>query len=455
MKCKVFLIIDRNLLAFGNGCPDFFTSFAGIDESLDFVFGSAVGSTIFLVTFVLGTLQLFAYYSRPLRKENVLDSVVVSSSVCVVKIKDSNPMKITSRFSFLKNSVILISAVVSLFTLLFVKEISIAAPITFIVLFCIHMGVTIVTQIVASKGSKLKKQEEEDDSDSDDMEVEKDQDVTANMISVWLDYTGWKDMDLGQKILFIFRAPIDLMGLLSIPPMYSQDPYQEKEEKRPSCMYIDRILLVLNPWFSFALILFAFEVFHLIAAPGFPVWALYVILSGVCSLCFYYIRHERIQPLMVIYGFVLCILWMYILSKELVSILTSIGEVFSIKRVILGIVVLAIGNTFGDMISNIAIARTNQGFETAAFACITGPIQNILLSLGVAMLKTILMGEMDNSSSSSPELVFSFVFLLCVLVTLIILFQLQAMSSVRVGYILVVIYPIYVAVFLAISLLHQ
>ena len=64
-------------------------------------------------------------------------------------------------------------------------------------------------------------------------------------------------------------------------------------------------------------------------------------------------------------------------ANELVSLLKFFGMVFNISNGILGMTVLAWGNSIGDMVANTVVAR--QGFpEMAISAAFGGPLFNMV-----------------------------------------------------------------------------
>lgn len=63
----------------------------------------------------------------------------------------------------------------------------------------------------------------------------------------------------------------------------------------------------------------------------------------------------------------------YIVAKEVVSLMKAIGVISNMSDSMVGLSILALGNSVGDLFSNIALAR--QGYEQMAFAaCFGGPL---------------------------------------------------------------------------------
>lgn len=69
------------------------------------------------------------------------------------------------------------------------------------------------------------------------------------------------------------------------------------------------------------------------------------------------------------------------LAGELVAILSAFGIVGNLSESFLGLSVLAWGNSIGDLIANVALAR--RGHQRMGFAaCFGGPLFNSLLGIG-------------------------------------------------------------------------
>ena len=81
-------------------------------------------------------------------------------------------------------------------------------------------------------------------------------------------------------------------------------------------------------------------------------------------------------------GFVISVGWIYLIANEIVSLLKAFGIFFGVSDAILGLTVLAWGNSIGDLVADIAIAK--QGYPRMGFsACFGGPLFNLLLGIGL------------------------------------------------------------------------
>lgn len=74
-------------------------------------------------------------------------------------------------------------------------------------------------------------------------------------------------------------------------------------------------------------------------------------------------------------------------AEELMFCLASLGTIAAIPGQFLGATVIAWGNSIGDFVANVALAK-NGNAQIALAACFASPAFNLLIGLGLPMLKT-------------------------------------------------------------------
>ena len=88
------------------------------------------------------------------------------------------------------------------------------------------------------------------------------------------------------------------------------------------------------------------------------------------------------SALLALVGFVSAAAWVNLLAGELVALLALLGAIFEIQSDVMGLTVLAWGNSVGDLSANMAMAKRGLG-NMAMTACFAGPVFNMMVGLGV------------------------------------------------------------------------
>jgi solute carrier family 24 (sodium/potassium/calcium exchanger), member 6 len=93
----------------------------------------------------------------------------------------------------------------------------------------------------------------------------------------------------------------------------------------------------------------------------------------------------KYRSLLCFLGFAVAIAWISTIANEVVGVLKAFGVILGISDAILGLTIFAVGNSLGDLVADITVAKL--GYPVMALsACFGGPMLNILLGIGVSGL---------------------------------------------------------------------
>jgi sodium/potassium/calcium exchanger 6 len=115
--------------------------------------------------------------------------------------------------------------------------------------------------------------------------------------------------------------------------------------------------------------------------------ALYSLLLSLCLLAALLAtttadKKPKYHFLLCFLGFVISVAWISTIAGEVVGVLKAMGVILGISEAILGLTVFAVGNSLGDLVADVTVARL--GYPVMALAaCFGGPMLNILLGVGI------------------------------------------------------------------------
>ncbi|PKY01301.1 sodium/calcium exchanger protein [Aspergillus campestris IBT 28561] len=94
---------------------------------------------------------------------------------------------------------------------------------------------------------------------------------------------------------------------------------------------------------------------------------------------------NTVRPFLALLGFIVAISWIATIATEVVNLLKTLGVILNISDSLLGLTIFAVGNSLGDLVADITVARL--GYPVMALsACFGGPMLNILLGIGLGGL---------------------------------------------------------------------
>ncbi|NWU80559.1 NCLX protein, partial [Onychorhynchus coronatus] len=197
-----------------------------------------------------------------------------------------------------------------------------------------------------------------------------------------LDYRKWRRKPWYWRLFKTFRVPVELVLLLTVPVV---DPDKDDRNwKRPlNCLHILTSPLI-------CILTLKSGAYGLYQIQGvFPVWGLVTLVGSVLAIIIFITTSNEEPPkyhcVFAFLGFLASAMWINAAATELVNILRTLGIIFQLSNTVLGLTLLAWGNSIGDTFSDLTMAR--QGYPRMAFsACFGGIIFNILVGVGLGCL---------------------------------------------------------------------
>ncbi|XP_076147572.1 mitochondrial sodium/calcium exchanger protein isoform X1 [Alosa pseudoharengus] len=370
-------------LALGNGAPDVFSAMAAFSrpQTAGLAIGALFGAGIFVTT-------------------------VVAGSVALVK-----PFTVASR-PFLRDMVFYMAAVFWTFTILYKGHIALAEALGYIGLYMVYVATVLISAYIYNYRKRsiigptpahtpdLLTSDEYSESLNKSIQTYDDEyqpllphTLTTSQIFLGsvkpVDSRKWRRKSWGWRLLKVVKIPLEVLLLLTVPVV---DPDKEDHNwNRP----LNSLHIVTGP--LVCILTFNAGQYGLYRIQGeFPVWAL-VVLIGVflAAIVFCSTTNEQPPPyhfLFSLLGFVVSALWINTAASEVVSVLHMLGIVFSLSNTVLGLTLLAWGNSIGDLFSDTLIAR--QGYPRMAIsACFGGIIFNMLFGVGLGCLLQMFGGH--------------------------------------------------------------
>ncbi|KAF0984844.1 hypothetical protein FDP41_000743 [Naegleria fowleri] len=211
-----------------------------------------------------------------------------------------------------------------------------------------------------------------------------------------------------------------------------------------------KLFAVLNPIFMPPFVLFALGYLDLkVVNSEFPLWALLSLIGLVFSVFIFFTSKASRKPkyhiMIVGVSFIMSVIWIYTIANELVDVLNSFGIMWNISDSILSIA-LSAGNSLSDMAADVAVAR--QGFvEMAVAAAYSAPGLSLLFGLGISMTANYIMTSNPFPIEFSPTLMVTFVFLIAVLISSIIVVPVAKFHSPKIfAWFLIAMYLVYLCI---------
>ncbi|KAM4827355.1 mitochondrial sodium/calcium exchanger protein isoform 1-T2 [Thomomys bottae] len=373
-------------LAFGNGAPDIFSALVAFADprTASLAIGALFGAGVLVTTVVAGGITIlrpFAAASRP----------------------------------FLRDITFYLVAVFLTFTVLYYGRVTLLWALGYLGLYVFYVCTVIIctwiyqrqqrrSLVYSMPGTPERLSESEGDqmsSNTNSYDYSEEylpllvyQNNTAQILAEALnplDLKKWRSHSVSWRLLKVLKLPVEVLLLLTVPVV---DPDRDDQNwKRP----LNCLQLVLSP---LVLVLTLQSGAYAVYEIGglVPVWAIVVIVgTALASVTFFATSNSqppRLHWLFAFLGFLTSALWINAAATEVVNVLRSLGVVFRLSNTVLGLTLLAWGNSIGDVFSDFTLAR--QGYPRMAFsACFGGIIFNILVGVGLGCLLQIARGHSE------------------------------------------------------------
>uniref|UniRef100_A0A663M0X8 Mitochondrial sodium/calcium exchanger protein n=1 Tax=Athene cunicularia TaxID=194338 RepID=A0A663M0X8_ATHCN len=197
-----------------------------------------------------------------------------------------------------------------------------------------------------------------------------------------LDYLKWRRKPWYWRLFKVLKVPVEMVLLLTVPVV---DPDKDDLNwKRPlNCLHVltSPLLCILTLKSG------AYGLYQIQGV--FPVWGLVTLVGSILAIIIFITTSNEEPPkyhcVFAFLGFLASAMWINAAATELVNILRTLGVIFQLSNTVLGLTLLAWGNSIGDTFSDLTMAR--HGYPRMAFsACFGGIIFNILVGVGLGCL---------------------------------------------------------------------
>ncbi|KAM3868400.1 mitochondrial sodium/calcium exchanger protein [Diretmus argenteus] len=436
-------------LAFGNGAPDVFSAMAAFSHphTAGLAVGALFGAGIFVTT-------------------------VVAGSVSLVK-----PFTVASR-PFLRDVIFYMVAVFWTFIILYRGTISLGEALGYLGLYVIYVLTVIISTYIYNRqkhsvnvtDQNITHAPECQPSDSSDevpyltngtiqQEYEAEyrpllpySESTSQILLSSLnpvDNRKWRRKSCCWRVLKALKTPLEVLLLLCVPVV---DPDKEDRNwRRPlNCLHLVTAPLV-------CVLTFQSGIYGTYMIQGeFPLWLLTLLLGLFLSAIVFCTTTNdcspTYHPLFALLGFVVSAMLISAAAAEVVSLLHMLGVVLSLSNTVLGLTLLAWGNSIGDCFSDITIAR--QGYPRMAIsACFGGIIFNMLFGVGLGCLMQ--MAKNHSEIQLDPDGLLTWVLAGSLGISLVLSFVIVPLCRFHLGRTYGIFLLVFYAVFLVIALLTE
>lgn len=266
--------------------------------------------------------------------------------------------------------------------------------------------------------------------------------LVQHAASVWNDIVHDDDIHPISKFLLLCELPFTVMRQITVP-IPCEGYY---------CRALIALSMAVSPlWFFFYL--WSRHDVSVLSGTGLVVSLVVELSMCTLALCLLRFAPNGTGELSLVFatplalcGFFIAATWIDTIADSLVSLLNFIGIILRIPGPVIGLTILAWGNSMGDLSANMTMARKGLA-NMAMTACFAGPVFNILVGLGLGFSSLAAQtGKATTEVKLSPSVTCGFVFIILNAVALMVagLGFGQGRIPKKFGYVALVVYAIYV-----------
>eukprot|EP00466_Bigelowiella_natans_P016349 jgi/Bigna1/146521/aug1.116_g21229 len=445
------------LLALGNGAPDVFTALAGIQDADDFqlVLGALLGASTFISTVVLGAVLLSVrvpeddaeFGGSKYHQIINLPNEAGDRKSLPPEQRGPDGMKApkyieVDAVSFTRDIVAYLVATIAILVISLNGKISLYEAISLLCIYFAYVGFVIIY-------SRCKQNSEVDDeslhkpNNDDGEDLQLGETVCAGMLQLEgiappppIESNAF--VKTWMKIQWLMEWPFSIIRWCSIPEadgIWGSRQAWLTAISLPIGFYLVYTDFVANEvtWDFIATVMIS-------VACGIGVLCLllhYCCLQGTQVPSWYWV--------VVTWALISTIVWLDLEAGEAVALAGTLGSLASISSAVMGITVLAWGNSVGDLVADTAAARVNPRMAVAS--CFGSPMLNDLIGLGLSLTVTTVNREnFEMEVSLGIELYVAWGFLLTALFSSLGVFYLCGRRLPRIyAYFLFALYAAFLA----------
>ncbi|XP_016496449.1 cation/calcium exchanger 5-like [Nicotiana tabacum] len=185
-----------------------------------------------------------------------------------------------------------------------------------------------------------------------------------------------------EKVTVIWKLPVSMLLKLTIP---QTAPSEWSRFYLSANIALCPLLLLLS---CKSFVPLNHPISFLLSDTHFPLW--FIVFCASCSLAILHFIVEKEAPKTeqmpaVVIAFVMSVFWISTVAGELLNCLAVLGVLLKLPAAFLGLTVLAWGNSVGDLVADVAVAKAGQPAMAMA-GCFAGPMFNMLFGLGTALV---------------------------------------------------------------------